>query len=186
MHAPTAAIFALPAATSRSSSAWSRGFKRIAVSAGRYSALRSRALPALDSRVRFRTVVPERYCRGASPAEAAACSAEGNAAGPGISARMAWAVVAPTPGMLSNNAWSARSFAEAATRASAWSCRRSASLTVRVIDSRAAAVRPGAASRPFARGQDAEVVAAAHQGLQFLSFGRGRLPGGGPLALGVL
>jgi hypothetical protein len=50
MHAPTAAIRDLPAATSRSKKPPRSGLKRIAVSAGRYSTLRGRALPALDSR----------------------------------------------------------------------------------------------------------------------------------------
>ena len=45
----------------------------MAVNAGRSSAFLSRALPALDSRVRFLTLVPDRYSRGARPAYAAAC-----------------------------------------------------------------------------------------------------------------
>ena len=49
MHAPTAAIFAFPAATKRSNSALSSGLKRMPVSAGSYSAWRRRALPALDT-----------------------------------------------------------------------------------------------------------------------------------------
>ncbi len=77
MQAPTAALLAFPAPTRRSYSDLITGLKRMAVSAGRYSALRSRALPALDSRVRLRTVVPDCYCRGASPAKAAACCAGG-------------------------------------------------------------------------------------------------------------
>ena len=43
--------------------------------------MRSRALPALDRRVLFLTLVPDRYSRGARPAYAAACWAVANRAG---------------------------------------------------------------------------------------------------------
>lgn len=68
MHAPRAAIRGLPAATGRSKNALTTGLNRIAVSVGSYSALRSRGLPALESRVRLRTVAPLRNSPGASPA----------------------------------------------------------------------------------------------------------------------
>src|SRR5262249_36680258 len=77
---------------------WRRELKRIAVSVGRYRALRSRALPALDSRVRLRTLGPLRYLRGASPQAAAADSARGSrcTAGPGgIDAQGARQAVVP-------------------------------------------------------------------------------------------
>jgi hypothetical protein len=78
MQAPTACIFGFPAATSRSTNALRRGWNRIAVSVGRSSALRSRASPAWDSRVRLRTLVPLRHARGASPHAAAADAALGS------------------------------------------------------------------------------------------------------------
>src|SRR5262249_8706912 len=49
---------------------WRRGLNRTAASVSRYSAWRSRALPALLSRVRRRTLEPQRNSRGASPADA--------------------------------------------------------------------------------------------------------------------
>src|ERR671929_929254 len=98
MHAPTAAIFAFPAPTNRAYSALSRGLKRIAVRVGRYSALRSRALPALDSRVRLRTLTPERNSRGARPAAAAADWADGSRLTAGSPARPPPAGFAPPPG----------------------------------------------------------------------------------------
>jgi hypothetical protein len=73
---------------------------RAAVNAGRYKALRRLALPAFDSRVRFFTLVPLRYSRGASPADAAACCADANRLGSGNSARMALAATGPTPGIV--------------------------------------------------------------------------------------
>jgi hypothetical protein len=62
MHAPTAAIRALPAPAGRSTSALSRGLKRIAVRVGRESAVRSRRFPAFDRpvcRLPARHLVPE-------------------------------------------------------------------------------------------------------------------------------
>jgi hypothetical protein len=63
-HAPTACLLLLPAATSRAKNPWRRELQRVAVSVGRYSALRSRALPALVSRLlldrRAATVLPRR------------------------------------------------------------------------------------------------------------------------------
>jgi hypothetical protein len=50
---------------------------QIAVSVGRSRAWRSRALPALDSRVRLRTLVPLRYARGAKPQALVALAAGG-------------------------------------------------------------------------------------------------------------
>src|SRR5262245_21106213 len=100
MHAPTACIFGFPALTRRSTNPLSRGLKRMAVSVGRYSALRSRALPALDSRVRLLTEVPLRNSRGASPQDAAADSADGRRSTAGNSARTVVAVWRPTPVML--------------------------------------------------------------------------------------
>ena len=76
MHAPTAAIRGFPAAVSRSKNPRRTGLNRIAVRVGRNSALRSRAFPALLSRVFFRTLVPDRNSRGASPAYAAAAWAD--------------------------------------------------------------------------------------------------------------
>src|SRR5262249_22442037 len=98
MQAPTACILGLPALTRRSKNPWRRGLKRIAVSVGKYRAWRSRALPALDSRVRFLTDVPLRCSRGASPAEAAADWALGCCSTAGNSARTVVAVWRPTPG----------------------------------------------------------------------------------------
>src|SRR3954470_12121860 len=117
MQAPTACIFGLPAATSRSKNPLSRGLKRMAVSVGRYSALRSRALPAFDSRVRLRTEVPLRNSRGAKPQAAAADSAEGSRSTAGSSARTVVAVWRPTPGMVSSHSRAARSAGLAALRA---------------------------------------------------------------------
>src|SRR5262245_37371278 len=67
MHAPTACIFAFPAATSRPKNPWRRRSNWIAVGVGRSRAVHSRALPASETRVRWRTLLPERYSRGASP-----------------------------------------------------------------------------------------------------------------------
>lgn len=67
MHAPTACILGLPAATSRSKNPLRSGLNRTAVRVGRYSAFRSRAFPALLSRVRPRTLLPLLNSRGASP-----------------------------------------------------------------------------------------------------------------------
>ena len=67
MHPPTARIFGLPAATSLPKNPPEEGVKADrAHRVGRYSALRSRALPALVSRVRRRTVAPERSWRVAT------------------------------------------------------------------------------------------------------------------------
>src|SRR5206468_3442557 len=67
MHAPTACILGLPAATSRSKSPLRRGLNRMAVRVGRYRAARSRAFPAFDSRVYFLTDLPLVNSLGASP-----------------------------------------------------------------------------------------------------------------------
>src|SRR5262245_34606707 len=68
MQAPTACSFGFPAALSLPKNPWRRGLQRMAVRVGRYSAWRRRAFPAFDSRVRWRTLDPERNSRGANPA----------------------------------------------------------------------------------------------------------------------
>src|SRR5262245_55661647 len=66
MQAPAAVMRGLPAATTRSNSTRPSGLNRLAVTAGKNRASRSRALPARESRVRRRSLLPERYSRGAS------------------------------------------------------------------------------------------------------------------------
>jgi hypothetical protein len=58
MHAPTACIVGFPAATSLSKNPLRAGLDRIAGRVGRSRAVRSRGLPAFDSRVRLRTDLP--------------------------------------------------------------------------------------------------------------------------------
>ncbi len=74
MHAPTACILGLPAATSRSKKPARTGLNRTAVRVGRYRAFRSRAFPDLLSRVRPRTLAPLLNSRGDRPQYAAATS----------------------------------------------------------------------------------------------------------------
>ncbi len=64
LHAPTACIFALPAATRRSKNPLRTGLNRTAV---RSSAFRSRAFPDSDSTVHPRTLDPLLNSRGYSP-----------------------------------------------------------------------------------------------------------------------
>src|SRR5204862_4053168 len=107
MHAPTACIRGLPAATSRSKNALRTGLNRMAVSVGRYSAARSRALPAFDSRVCFLTDLPLVNSLGAGPQYAAADSADPSPATGGGSASAVAAVCRPTPLTDSSRAQSA-------------------------------------------------------------------------------
>src|SRR5882757_8889485 len=103
MHAPTACIFGFPAANSFSKNPLRTGLNRIAVRVGRYSAFRSRAFPALLSRVRPRTLDPLLNSRGDSPQYAAAAWADGTRSRAGNSARAVEAVWVPTPGMDDSN-----------------------------------------------------------------------------------
>src|SRR5437762_603071 len=97
MHAPTACIRGLPAATGREKNALRTGLNRMAVGVGRYSAARGRALPAFDSRVCFLTDLPLVNSLGASPRYAAADSADPSPATGGSSASTVVAVCRPTP-----------------------------------------------------------------------------------------
>jgi hypothetical protein len=155
MHAPMACIFGLPASTSRWKNLARTGLNRTAVWVGRNSAFRSRAFPALLSRVRFRTLAPLRNSRGASPQYAAALWALGSRSTAGWSDSTLVAVFRPTPGTLSSNARSSDSPSLAATTASAAARTFAASFsshpTVRSTDARAAPLRAGGASRPFSR-----------------------------------
>ena len=119
MHAPMACIFGMPAATSRAKKAARRGLNRTAVCVGKNSAFRSRAFPALLSRVFRRTLDPLLNSRGASPQYAAADCALGNRSTAGNSASTVVAVCRPTPGTLSSSARSSASRSFAATTASA-------------------------------------------------------------------
>src|SRR5262249_10763388 len=151
--APPACILGLPAATSRSKNARRTGLNRMALRVGRSSALRSLALPALESRVCLRTDSPLWNSLGASPQYAAADSADRSWATGGSSARTAVAVGRPIPLTDSRSSASAARAGVAATSPSAWAWTRSASrersLITRATDWRAAGGRLGAASRFF-------------------------------------
>jgi len=96
----------LPAAWRRAWTARIVGFQRSAVTAGKYSALRSRPGPIFDSRLRPRSV-PDSISRGTSPAKAAACRADRYGLSKSSASRTA-AVASPMPGMLVSKSRCAR------------------------------------------------------------------------------